>query len=84
MRLSPPLRLTSRALARLQDESGIALVLALVVLLVLVIAAGTAAQLVTSNETNSGRERQVALRSTAASPASTRPRTGWSRTTPAM
>ena len=51
-------RLSVGRLAR--EEDGIALVLALVVLLVLVIAAGTAAQLITSNENNSGRERQVA------------------------
>ena len=51
-------RLSVGRLAR--EEDGIALVLALVVMLVLVIAAGTAAQLVTSNENNSGRERQVA------------------------
>jgi hypothetical protein len=59
--MSHPHHFCRSLLARLvRGEDGIALVLALVVMLVLVIAAATASQLVASNETNSGRERQAA------------------------
>jgi hypothetical protein len=59
--MSQPHVLCRSPFARLaRQEDGIALVLALVVMTVLVIAAATAAQIVTSNETNSGRERQTA------------------------
>jgi hypothetical protein len=58
--MSQPHVLCRSLFARLARQDGIALVLALVVMTVLVIAAATAAQIVTSNETNSGRERQTA------------------------
>ena len=53
-------QLRARLLARLAAEDGVALILALSIVMVLAISSATAVELVRSNERSSGRERQVA------------------------